>query len=371
MKGYLKYIGFLVVIGLLVAWFVGAFKHKEPAYLVEGQKRTVQGLKVGSPTLSQTRIEAFSGSVVADQTAHISTRIMGKVQKVYVKEGDFVKAGQLLVSVDASDVLSQASAVEKQITQAQEAYKAALANYEAVKKTYERYEALLKEGAVTQQEFDQVKAQYEAALAGVRQAQAGIEALKYQRQAVASNLNYATLRAPFSGYVTVKNVNEGDIAVPGQPLLTLEKSPYKVEFYLPERYLGKIKPGQIFDVQVDPVGVVKGRVVEVSPALDPMSRTFRVKLLLEDNPSVRSGMYAKLLIPEEGKTILVPESAIYRRHDFTGVFVVRPDNTLELRFVKLGQKVGDMVEVLSGLEGNERIVIEGVEKACDGCRIGG
>lgn len=82
-------------------------------------------------------------------------------------------------------------------------------------------------------------------------------------------------------------------------------------------------------------------------------------------------MYGSLLIPEKVEALLVPESAIVRRFDFTGVWVVKPDNTLELRFVKLGERRGNKVEVLSGLKEGERIVIQGIEKACEGCRVGG
>jgi len=369
MKGYLKYIGFLVVIALVVLWLAGVFRHKEKTEEIKTQAKVVEGIKVGRATLSDEVYNEYVGNVVAEDTAEISTRLAGMVKEVRVKEGDYVKRGQLLVVIDSSDISAQVGALEEQAQQAEEAYKSALAHYEAVRKTYERYEALLKENAITPQEFDQIKAQFESAKAQVEQAKAGIRAAQMQKQAVSSNLDYANLRAPFDGYVAQKRVDVGDLASPGMPLLVLEKPPYKLEVHLPERYINRIKKGERNPVMVGD-RTIEGVVSEVAPSIDPITRTFRVKLELADK-DIRSGMYAKLLLPEKSEVVLVPESAIFRRFDFTGVWVVKPDKTMELRLVKLGEKRGDMVEVLSGLKGDEEIVIEGIEKACDGCRVGG
>ncbi len=371
MKRYLKYIAFLAVISLVVLWLAGVFRHKEETYEVKAQVRSVSGVEIGSVELTSQVFYSFSGNIVADKTAEISTRIMGKVLSVNVKEGDFVRQGQILVSVDAQDIQAQAKATEQAILQAQQAYNSAKAHLEAVEKTFRRYQELLKENAITKQEFDQIKAQYESALAQLKQAEAGVQMAKYQREAVASNLKYANITASFSGYVTQKRVDVGDIAIPGQPLLVLEAPPYQLEVFLPERYAGRVKVGQVYDVWVDSLGkTVKGRVIEVSPSLDPATRTFRVKLSLEGE-GLKSGMFARMIIPHEERAIYVPTSAILKRFDFTGLYVVREDNTLELRYVKLGEERDGKVRVLSGLSGNERIVIKDVENACDGCKVGG
>jgi len=369
MKGYIKYIAFLVVILLSILWLGGFFSKRTPTKEVAKESKVVHGLTVGTVEKLDYVETPYVGQVVADQRAEVSTRIMGRVLKVYVKEGECVRAGRLLVSVDASDVQAQVNAIEQQRKQAEKAYESALAQYEAVKKTYERYSALLKQSAITQQEFDQVKAQFESAKAQVEQAKAGIEALNAQKSAVASNLAYANLTAPFDGCVVQKNVDVGDLAMPGQPMLILEKAPYKVEVYLPERFLGKVKVGSSLKVEIDGK-VLEGRVVESGVAVDPATRTFRVKLSVPSN-GLSSGKLARVLIPEDQRTLMVPQSAIVRRFDFTGVWVVKEDNTLELRFVRLGDTFGDKVQVLSGLKEGERVIIQGIEKACEGCKVGG
>ncbi len=372
MKGWIKYVVFVFIILAMIVWLGGFLSKKEKPGEVAKQIKTVQGITLGTVERLSEVLSPYTGQIVADKRVEVSTRIMGKVKGVFVKEGDSVRAGQILVSVDAEDVQAQADAVGHQISQAEQNLRSAMANYEAVKKTFERYSALLKEGAITQQEFDQIKAQFESAQAQVEQAKAGIRALQSQRQAVASNLKYANITSSISGYVVQKTVDVGDLAVPGHPLLVVEAPPYLFEAFLPERFTGRVEVGQEYEVNIPSLGKsIKGKVVEVSQALDPVTKTFRVKLKLENAEGIRSGMYANLLIPEKVDVLLVPESAIVKRFDFTGVWVVKPDNTLELRFVKLGERRGDKVEVLSGLKEGERIVIQGIEKACEGCRVGG
>ncbi len=372
MRGWIKYVAFAFLMLLIVLWLSGFFAKKEKAGEIKEEKATVDGLLIGSVEKVSEVSSPYSGQVVADKRIEITTRVMGRVKGVFVEEGQRVRLGQRLVEVDAEDIKAQILAINEQIAQAEQALRSAMANYEAVQRTFERYSRLLKEGAITQQEFDQVKAQYESARAQVEQARAGIRALQNQRQAVASNLKYTSLVSPVDGYVAQRQVDVGDMAMPGQPLLVIESPPYLFEVFLPERFVNRVKVGQEYEVYVPSLGKrLKAKVKEVSLALDPSTRTFKVKLELEQNKDLRSGMYGSLLIPERVEALLVPESAIVKRFDFTGVWVVRPDNTLELRFVKLGERRGDKVEVLSGLKEGERIVIKGIERACEGCKVGG
>ncbi|WP_448584265.1 efflux RND transporter periplasmic adaptor subunit [Thermocrinis sp.] len=369
MKGYLKYILFFIVILLSIFWLGGFFSKKILTQEIKQEEKLVQGLEIGKVEKLEQVESTYVATMVAGKRAEISSKLIGSVVSIEVKEGDCVKRGKLLVRIDAKDVQSQVQALEKQKEQAEFAYRSAMAHYEAIKKTYDRYSKLLKEGAVTQQEFDQVKAQFESAEAQVKQAMAGVKAIEYQKSAVASNLSYANIVAPFDGCVVSKMVDVGDLATPGQPLIIFEGGPYKVEAHLPEMFLEKIEIGNKLKVAVGEK-ILEGRVVEKSNSIDPTSRTFRIELAIPSD-GLRSGMLAKVFIPQAKSTLLIPKSAVVKRFDFTGVWVVREDNTLELRFVKLGEEIGDKVEILSGLKEGERIIVGGVERACEGCKIGG
>ncbi len=373
MRGFVKYFFFLFLpVLFIVLWLAGVFHPRLSAKEIEVERKVVSGLKIERVKLLEKSYVSFAGTVVPSDRAEVSTRTMGYVSYVAVKEGDHVRKGQLLLRVDPRDTKAQIEAARQRVIQAEKNYASALAQYEAVKKTYERYKKLLSAKAVTQHEFDMVLARFKSAKAQLEAAKSGIELAKQNLKAVSSNLSYTVVRSPFSGYVVSKLVDVGDIARPGYPLLVLEKPPYRVEVSLPERFYGRVKVGDTLRVYVESLNrKTTARVVELEPSVNPMSRTFKVKAVLSDK-SIRGGFFARVYVEEPIKrTVLVPEKAVYKRWDFTGVWVVKPDNTLELRFVRLGRRINGMVEVLSGLNGDERVVVEGLERACDGCRVGG
>ncbi len=373
MRGVLKYLIFLVLpITLIILWLAGVFHHRISAKEIEIEREIVYGLKLSKPEIVNTIVLEFTGTVIPSDRAEVSTRHMGYVSYVGVKEGDYVRKGKVIVRIDLRDVKAQIESARQRVIQARKQYESALANYEAVKITYERYKKLLEEKAITQHEFDMIEAKFRAAKAQLEAAKTAIKMAEEQLKAVSTNLSYTEIRAPFSGYVVKKLVDVGDIARPGYPLVIMEKPPYKVEVSLPEKFFGRIKKGDELKVYIPALKqYYTARVVEIEPSVNPQSRTFKVKAVIEGK-NLRSGFYAKVYIEEPvKKTVLIPESAIYRRWDFTGVWVVDEENVLELRFVRLGRRFDGKVEVLSGLDGDETIVIEGLEKACEGCKVGG
>lgn len=369
MKAYGKYIFFVVVIVITLLWLSGFFTPKIKSGEIKPQAKKVSGLKVAEVEVVEALQTPYFGLVQPDDRAEIASRVFGRVERVFVKEGDAVSTGKVLAIIDAEDIKANISAVEAQIKGAEAALRAAKAQYEAERRTFERYEKLLHEKAITPQEYDEVKARYESAKERVKEAEQALKALSYQKSSLSSQLNYTTLRAPFSGTIVEKRVDVGDLATPGQALFVLERGPFKVEVEVPEKFWDYLTLNREVDVQLDEEGkeIIKGRVVERSSAINPVTRTFRVKVLLSKQTGLKSGQAVRILLPEKGKFVLIPQKSLYQRNDFTGVFVVRPDGTLELRFVKLGIQRGDKVEVISGLNPHEKIVVEGIEKACDGC----
>ncbi len=373
MRSFLKYFFFLILpVAVVILWLAGFFHPKLSAREVQTETKIIKNLKVGRVLTINKVSLSFVGTVVASEKAEISTRTMGYVSYISVKEGDYVRKGELLLKIDPRDTKAQVESARQKLLQAKESYKVALTNYKTVEKTYKRYLKLLQEKAVTQHEFDMVEAKYRIAKSQLEMAKSAVKVAEENLKAVSTNLSYAEVRAPFSGYVVSKKVDVGDMARPGSPLIVMEKPPFKVEVNLPARMLRRMRLGDEFYVLIETLGrKFRARVVEIEPAVDPTSRTFRVKAILEGK-GLRSGYYAKVFVEESAeRTLLIPKRAVYKRWDFTGVWVVKPDNTLELRFVRLGKSFGDLVEVLSGLSEGERIVVDGLERACDGCRVGG
>ncbi len=374
MRTFMKYFVFLFIpIFITILWLAGVFHEKIEAKEIKRERKIVTGVVVKPVKVVKEVPVAYTGTIVAGDRAEISTRVMGYVIDVRFKEGDFVRKGQTLFVVDPRNIRAQVNIMKQRIHQAEKNYLAAKANYEAVKKTYERFKKLLKEGAVTQQEFDEVEARFKAAKARLEAAKAEIRVAREAYNSARAQLSYAEVRAPFDGYVISKLVDKGDIARPGMPLAVLERKPYKVEVAFPEKYFGRIKEGDKLEVYVEALKKTYiAKVVEVEPAVNPMTRTFKVKALINSN-EVKSGLFAKVFKIEkvEEPTVLIPKSAVFKRWDFTGVWVVDSEGIIKLRLVRLGREYNGYYEVLAGLSPGERIIVEGIEKACDGCKVGG
>jgi RND family efflux transporter MFP subunit len=370
MKGYLKYLIFLGILILVLLWIAGFFSSKIKTEEVKPRVQKVTGLKFAPVEKREVVENTYTGEVIPEDKAEIATKLSGRITAVKVKEGDCVKTGALLIAIEGTEVSSQVEALSHQERQSEANYLSLKATFEANRRTFERYEKLLKEGAVTPQEFDEVKARYESSKEALEAARAGISAIKSQKRAVSSQLQYLNLRAPFSGCVIEKKVNPGDLAIPGEPLLVLEKPPYQIRAEIPARFFHEISPGKGLFASVEGLSErIKGEVIEKSSGLNPQTQTFTIKLKLKSIQGLKSGLIAKVFIPEKRTSLYIPEKAILRRYDLTGVFVLKPDKTLELRYVKTGVKGDGEIEILSGLKEGESIVVEGLERACDHCLV--
>lgn len=284
-----------------------------------------------STTARAPSVESFPAAVVSERSAEVATRMSGTVERVVVDVGARVRQGDLLVRLDASDIRARMSA--------------ARANLELAERSHARVESLAADGAASQAELDEVTARLEAARAGLEEA--------------AVQETYAEVRAPFSGEVTGRMVDAGDLAVPGQPLLTLvAPGELKVTAELPAHRAGSLAAGQEVTVRVSGVhGPLRAEITRVVNALDAGARTFRVEArLLDAPPSVLSGAWARLELPRGGEgPRWIPADAVVRRGQLEGVWVVETD-TLRLRWVRLGQEVDGAVEVLAAPEGTLTVV---------------
>ncbi len=303
-----------------------------------------------------------SGKIEAAKSADISTRMMGYVDKIYVQVGDKVKNGQLLLSINNADVSAKLAQVNAGITEAQ----AAANNAE---KDYNRFTALFQENSASQKELDDMTANY-------TMAKARLESAKQMKNEVNAQLSYANLRSPFSGVVTNKFINAGDMANPGMPLLEVEApGKYQVLAMVPESGILDIKTNSEVDVLLKSLGkTIKGKVTEVSTSAKNTGGQYMVKVVLEaSDANILSGMYATVQFPVERKAtinaIMVPIEAIIENGQLTGVYTVSQTNTALLRWLRLGRTFGDKVEVLSGLSADEQYIVSSEGKLFNGAKI--
>lgn len=334
---------------------------KEKATAVDN--RETVNVKVSTPTFENSSFISASGKIEAVQNANLSTRMMGFVNNIRVNIGDKVSKGQLLLSINSADIDAQKAQVTASIAEAT----AALKNAE---KDYNRYKALFNESSASQKEMDDMTAHYDMS-------KARLEAANQMKNQVIAQLSYSNITAPFSGVITSKFVNKGDMANPGMPLLSLETpGKYQVISMVSESDITSIKNGSNVNVVIKSTNeLVSGKVTEVSSSAKNTSGQYIVKVLLNKTDiKILSGMFTSVQFPIQNKSnqtssILIPQKSIIKQGQLNGVYTIANEDTAILRWLRIGKTYGDMVEVLSGLSANEQFIISAEGKLFNGAKI--
>lgn len=312
------------------------------------------------------------GTVRARTSAVVSSRIPGTVSVLHVREGDRVRKGQVLAQLDAQENQATAAGAFAGIDEARRGLDEALSHKKLADTTFERYHNLFNEQAVTRQEFDTRQTEKELAAQGVARAEARLRQAQEGSRAAATIAGYTRIIAPISGVITAKQADLGASVFPSQPLLTIEDDgSYQLELAVPESLATKIRPGTSVNVTIDVINsAFSAKIAEIVPSADNASRTFTAKVSLGQK-GLKSGMFGRATINlgTSANGLLIPAQAVVERGSLTSVWVVGKDGLAGMRLVKTGKKVGDRVEILSGLTDGERLVSGGVEKVVDGARI--
>ncbi len=303
-----------------------------------------------------------SGKIEAIKSANLSTRIMGHVEKIHVQVGDKVRSGQLLLSINNVDLSAKLAQANAGITEATAAFKNA-------EKDFGRYTNLFNENSASQKELDDVTANY-------NMANARLEAAKQMKNEVNAQFSYANIRAPFNGVITNRFVNVGDMANPGMSLLEAEApGNFQVLAMVPESEISQITEGIEVDVVLKSLNkTVKGKVVEISTSAKNTGGQYLVKVVLHKTSiNILSGMYATVRFPiakgVTSRAVFIPLDALVKRGQLSGVYTVSQSNTAVLRWLRLGRKFGEKVEVLSGLSPDEQYIIGAQGKLYNGAKI--
>jgi RND family efflux transporter MFP subunit len=289
------------------------------------------------------------GTVEADRTADVSSRVMALVTAVRVHVGDPVRRGQVLVEIDPQTTAGQLGQAQGGLAQAQ----AALALAE---RNYERFKALASTGAASELELDMARTQYEQARGAVAQARGAVAA-------ASSVANESRVAAPFDGRVVMKMAEVGDLAAPGKPLLRIESAgAHRLAVPVPESLFATLRPkqGDRIEVAVDArpeLGRFPGKVVEVAPSADPMAHAVMVKIDL-GGVDVPAGAWGRAYIPGSAREVVaVPVGAVLRQGGASLVVVRDEKGEAFSRVVTLGETLPeDRVEILSGLSGGETVL---------------
>jgi RND family efflux transporter MFP subunit len=375
----------LLSLAILILMTAGCSRH-EARVAAAGAERRVATVQVETvPDSAIADIYQASGTVRARYSVAIAAKIAANILEIRVQTGDHVRAGQTLIMLDRRDLEANVrrseaarAEVESAIGETESAITAARANFELTQVTHKRFQELLANASVSQQEFDESQARLRSAeatleMAASKRRQTGARRSQAEAEIAAASvtLGYATLTAPFAALVTERKADPGTLATPGAPLLTLEREGNpRLEASIDESRLRLVQVGESVAVEIDGLNrTVTGRVAEVVPSVDAATRSFTVKIDLPMLPSLRSGMFGRAgFAAGKRRALLVPQSAVLERGQIRSVYVVEGD-TARLRFVTLGEGRDDQREVLTGLTAGERIIVTPAPLLTDGARV--
>lgn len=327
---------------------------------------------VAQKTIAPDWLEAV-GTVRAAQTSQLASQIMGNIVAIQVHEGERVDSGQVLVMLDdaqARAAVEQATAAE---LAAQKDVSAAESELALAQTTLKRYQQLYEKKSVSPQEFDEIKAHEQSSEARRDMARAALAQASAAVAQARTSLGYTRIRAPFAGVVTERKADPGTLASPGMSILTLEDTRnYRLEVTVDESDLQLVRIGQSAPANIDALGTaeITGKVVQIVPAADPGSRSFLVKIELPKDLHLRSGLFGRAHFPRgERPALLIPRTAVVERGQLQGIYVLDSEQIAGLHYVTLGRTSGQQVEILSGLEGGEKIIAAPGDRELGGKRI--
>lgn len=351
-KAIIRYAGIsLLTLALLLAGCARTEIAQEEAPLVRTQKIQFNGNGQSS---------GYPGEVRGRYETQLAFQVSGKISKRNVELGSVVNAGDVLMEIDAKDIQQTVNITSAQMASAESQLNLAQSNLERYRKLYEK-------GAVSRAQLDQYENAYEVAAAAVRQTAA-------QYTQGANQLGYSALVADSTGVIAAVNAEAGQVVSAGQAVLTLVKDGEReIEISIPENRIEGLRNAQQIRVTfwALPDVTVEGKIREISPVADKITRTYKARISLQNPPAgVNLGMTANVVIASAGsnQAVYIPLAAIYQTGDTPGVWVVA-NETVSLRPIKAGAFGDGQIQVLDGLQDGDVIVTAGVQKLREGQKV--
>ena len=335
MMRFLKWPVAIAGMAFLIAWTGGMFHAKTAAGKLD--------VEIGEPLPENAETYTVSvapvapridvvGTVASEESVHLSARISAYVSSIFASAGQSVQKGQVLIDLDSREMQEKLAAANIQLKQSRTEYNRTLSLY--------------KQKAATEQSLTAAESMYKAAQSQVAE--------------INVMLTYARIKSPIDGIVTDRRVEKGDLANPGQILLSVyDPLNMRLEVPVPVRLIEKLALGQVVDISLDrPNRPFKGRVSEIVSAVDPLSRTQEIKVHIDNKKGdILPGTFGRIWVLDDAHpAVLVPASAVILSGQLEMVHLVQ-DKRVIRRMVKSGASFGKKIEILSGLSQGDVILV--------------
>lgn len=346
---------------------------------------TVRTVVVQAAANSDRTLLNASGYVTARRQATVSSKVTGKVMEVLVEEGMTVEAEQVLARIDASNVEKSLHLAEAQLESVRQALGETRANLEHAEREVKRLTRLMGEQSASQVELDKAETEAKALKARLNRQMAEVTVSEREVAIWKQQLEDAVIRAPFAGVVTAKNAQPGEMISPMSVggftrtgiCTIVDMSSLEIEVDVGESYINRVVSGQPVEATLDsyPGWRIPAKVIAIIPTADRQKATVKVRVGFEQlDPRILPDMSVKVAFQSERqpttapRSLTVPKTAVRRRDGRDVVRVVR-DGRVERRAVSTGEPRGDEMTIIAGLEGGERVVVEGPDDLADGTQV--
>jgi RND family efflux transporter MFP subunit len=379
--------GWLIVVVLLLVLAVAGttwwLKRPKPVAV-----RTV-AVQESSSGGQKTLLNA-SGYVTARRVATVSSKVSGKVTEVLVEEGMKVEAGQILARLDSSNTEKSLHLAEAQLESARKALDETGANLDQAEREFRRMTQLASEKIATQSDLDRTEAEAKSLKARLGKQMADVEVAGREVAVWKQQLDDTVIRAPFSGIVTSKNAQPGEMISPMSAgggftrtgiCTIVDMSSLEIEVDVSESYINRVEPGQPVEATLDsyPDWRIPAKVIAIIPTADRQKATVKVRVGFEKlDPRVLPDMGVKAAFQSSGssggdsavanRSVVVPKAAVRQRDGRDVVWVVR-GGQVERRAVTVGAAQGNEVTIVAGLSGGDRVVVEGPDNLAENATI--
>jgi len=385
----------LLICLILAGYYLGYLpRQKRELALAAESKSDTEALPLVTVTpvtrSSATSSLVLPGNIQAVTEAPVLARASGYIRSRSVDIGDRVKAGQILAEIEAPELDQQIRQAQASIDQAastieqsQAALQQGQSNAALAKITAERSQKLFDRNVVSRQDNDTAQMQYAAQQANVSALEKAVAAARSSSSALQANLarlndlkNYLTVRAPFAGVITLRNIDVGALVTEGSTLLFRIAQADRLRTYLnvPQADSGSVRVGQHATLLVPDLGGRKftGLVTRTANALDPASRTLLTEIQVDNaSGALLPGMYTEvdLAVPRASPPVVIPADTLVVRGDGQQVAVVAPDGTVHFKLIHLGRDLGTSIEVLDGLEVGQMLAVNPGDTVREGARV--
>ena len=375
----------LLTLGIILAIVIAALVAFRLATDPKTDQRKARLVTVGtvSPVKEDFEIRlSFTAEVTPNQVVNLFSRVDGYIAKLHVDKGDFVKRNQLLIEIDHTDYQHAVDQAKANLAAAQAKVAQQNATLRQATLTLDRMRALIKDQFVSQQDLDNSQVTFDSAVAALESLQAQVKLMDVALAQAETNLAYSYIRAPFAGYVAERNLDTGayvtsataSTSTMSRGILSLHDiDTVRVLIEVVEKDIPLITIGQKAELRAEayPDQVFEGTVTRIVQALNRATRTMTVEIDLPNKDRrLKGGMFARaeVLVGTHRDAVQIPIDAVSRLEDTQYVFIVR-DGKAQRVHVEIGARKDNRVEIVTGLSGDEAVIVSGKDLVHDGTPV--